>query len=47
MLLSQYGMKVPKTWQEVLDTGKHILTEERKKNNTLLIGYNGLLSSKF
>jgi len=45
MLLSKYGMKAPKTWQEVLDIGKHILTEERKNNNTLLIGYNGLLSN--
>jgi len=43
-LLAQYNKPVPKTWSEMLDTGKYILSEERKKNNTELKGFNGLFS---
>jgi len=42
-LLKKYNKEVPKTWQQLLDTGKEILTKERELNNTELIGYNGLL----
>ncbi|ORX84991.1 periplasmic binding protein-like II [Anaeromyces robustus] len=42
MLLKNYGREIPKTWDELLDTAKYILEEERKLNNTDLIGYNGL-----
>jgi len=41
--LKKYNKEVPKTWQQLLDTGKEILTKERALNNTELIGYNGLL----
>jgi len=30
----------------MLETGKYILSEERKKNNTELTGFNGLFSGK-
>ena len=40
-------MEIPKTWEEVAKVGKYILTQEREQyNNTLLIGFNGLLTSK-
>jgi len=42
MLLDKYELKSPKTWNELLNIGKYILEEEKKKNNTKLIGYNGL-----
>jgi len=45
LLLSKYGLEIPKTWEEVVKTGKYILTQERELyNNTSLIGFNGLLS---
>ncbi|ORX58371.1 periplasmic binding protein-like II [Piromyces finnis] len=40
-LLKKYNKRVPKTWKELLDTGKEILEKERELNNTELIGYNG------
>jgi len=43
-LLKQYNKPIPKTWNEMLETGKFILNEERKKNNTELTGFNGLFS---
>ncbi|OUM58658.1 hypothetical protein PIROE2DRAFT_16015 [Piromyces sp. E2] len=43
-ILKQYNKTAPKTWDEMIDTGKLILTEERNKNNTDLIGFNGLYS---
>ncbi|OUM58657.1 hypothetical protein PIROE2DRAFT_16014 [Piromyces sp. E2] len=43
-ILKQYNKTTPKTWDEMIDTGKLILTEERNKNNTDLIGFNGLFS---
>ncbi|ORX85070.1 hypothetical protein BCR32DRAFT_242068 [Anaeromyces robustus] len=39
--LKTYNQKVPKTWDELIKVGKYILNEERKLNNTSLIGYNG------
>ncbi|ORX58372.1 hypothetical protein BCR36DRAFT_111115 [Piromyces finnis] len=40
-LLKKYNKRVPKTWKELLDTGKEILEKERALNNIELIGYNG------
>jgi len=45
-LLDKYRKPVPKTWQELLDTGKEILEKEREEGNTNLIGYNGLFHGK-
>ncbi|ORX76240.1 hypothetical protein BCR32DRAFT_304052 [Anaeromyces robustus] len=44
ILLNKYNKTVPKTWNELLETGKYILNEEKKQNNTDLIGYNGLFN---
>ncbi|ORX75948.1 periplasmic binding protein-like II [Anaeromyces robustus] len=41
-LLSKYNKTIPKTWDEFIHTGKYIIEEERKRNNTELITYNGL-----
>jgi len=41
-LLEKYNKQVPKTWDELLETGDYILKEEKKLNNTELIAYNGL-----
>jgi len=43
-LLSAYNKEIPKTWDELIETSKYIVEEERKKNNTDLIAYNGLLN---
>ncbi|KAL6628363.1 periplasmic binding protein-like II, partial [Neocallimastix sp. 'constans'] len=44
-LLQRYNKNVPKTWKELLDTGKYILEEERKVNpETPLVAYNGLFT---
>ncbi|KAL6628683.1 periplasmic binding protein-like II [Neocallimastix sp. 'constans'] len=40
-LLNEYGKKIPKTWDELLNTGKYILEKELKKNNTDIIIYTG------
>jgi len=42
-LLSKYGKDVPTTWDELLETGKYILEQERAKGNNDLIGYNGFI----
>jgi len=42
--LEKYGKSIPKTWDQLYETGKYILEEERKKNNTDLIGFNSLFS---
>jgi len=44
-LLLKYNKKVPKTWDELLDTAKYILNEERQANNIDIVGYNGLFTS--
>ncbi|ORX42187.1 periplasmic binding protein-like II [Piromyces finnis] len=41
ILLNKYDEKIPKTWDQMLATGKRILEEERKNNNYDLIGFNG------
>ncbi len=43
-LLEKYNKNVPKTWDELLDTAKFILGEEKKNNITDIVGYNGLFS---
>ncbi|ORX86586.1 hypothetical protein BCR32DRAFT_240855 [Anaeromyces robustus] len=42
-LLKKYNKKIPKTWDELIETGKEILEKERALNNTDLIGYNGYI----
>jgi len=43
ILLSKYNKRPPKTWDELIETSKYILEEEKKIGNTDLIGYNGLI----
>ncbi|ORX79715.1 periplasmic binding protein-like II [Anaeromyces robustus] len=43
VLLDSYNQTIPKTWDELIKTGKIIMEQERQKN-TDLIGYNGLFS---
>ncbi|ORX79253.1 periplasmic binding protein-like II [Anaeromyces robustus] len=43
-LLTSYNKTVPETWDELIETSKYILEKEREKNNTSLIGYNGLMN---
>eukprot|EP00833_Pecoramyces_ruminatium_P018732 jgi/Orpsp1_1/1192764/evm.model.d7180000095714.1 len=45
-LLKKYNKRVPKTWDELIETGKYILNEEKKLNNTNLTIYNGLFNEK-
>jgi len=41
--LKKYNKRPPKTWNELIETGKFILNEEKKLNfNTDLRVYNGL-----
>ncbi|ORY52750.1 hypothetical protein LY90DRAFT_670413 [Neocallimastix californiae] len=42
--LKKYNKTIPKTWNEMMDTGEYILNREKELNNTDLIGYNGLFS---
>jgi len=46
-LLDKYKRKVPKTWDELIETGKYILKEERELNHTDIIAYNGMFLSKW
>ncbi|ORX86473.1 periplasmic binding protein-like II [Anaeromyces robustus] len=43
-LLTKYGKEPPKTWDELIETSKYILNEEKKQNNTDLIAYNGVFA---
>ena len=47
LLLNEYDEKPPETWDELIETTKHILSEEEKKGNTDLFGYNGLFPSNY
>jgi len=40
--LEKYGMEIPKTWDELIQTSQHIIEEEKKLGNNELYGYNGL-----
>ncbi|KAL6625024.1 hypothetical protein U3516DRAFT_823967 [Neocallimastix sp. 'constans'] len=44
-ILNKYNMPVPKTWEQLLETGKYIYDEEVKLGNTEIIAYNGLFNS--
>jgi len=44
ILLSKYGKQIPKTWDQVIETGSFILQKEKEENNNDLIGYNGLMN---
>jgi len=44
VLLEKYDKSIPKAWNQLYETGKYILEEERKKNNTDLIGFSTLFS---
>ncbi|OUM61738.1 hypothetical protein PIROE2DRAFT_12195, partial [Piromyces sp. E2] len=44
-LLKKYNKKIPKTWNELVETAKYILKEETKHNNTELMAYNGLFTN--
>ncbi|KAG4093703.1 hypothetical protein H8356DRAFT_1328924 [Neocallimastix lanati (nom. inval.)] len=44
-LLNKYNQKVPKTWNELYDTGKYIMEKEKKNNNNIII-YNGFFPAE-
>ncbi|KAL6635675.1 hypothetical protein U3516DRAFT_529780, partial [Neocallimastix sp. 'constans'] len=44
ILLNKYNKTIPKTWNELVNTSKYILEQEKKLNNTDLIAYNGLFN---
>ncbi|ORX52872.1 hypothetical protein BCR32DRAFT_288114 [Anaeromyces robustus] len=46
-LLKKYNKTIPRTWDELIKTSRYILDEEKKLNNTDLIGYNGLFSGYY
>jgi len=45
-LLDKYGKRVPKTWDELIETSLEIKEKEKKKGNINLSEYNGLFSGK-
>jgi len=44
--LDRYGEKVPKTWDDFIKVGSHVLEGEKKANNTDFIAYNGYFAGK-
>lgn len=44
-LLDKYNKKPPKTWDELIETAKYILEEEKKIGHDDIFGYNGLFPS--
>ncbi|OUM69935.1 hypothetical protein PIROE2DRAFT_2135 [Piromyces sp. E2] len=42
-ILKKYEKSIPKTWDELLETGKYVLKKERELNNTNLIGFSTVL----
>jgi len=44
MYLKKHKKRIPKTWDELIETSKYILREEKKLNNTQLLAYNGLFN---
>ncbi|ORX44203.1 periplasmic binding protein-like II [Piromyces finnis] len=44
-ILNKYNKRIPKTWSELLETGKYILKKEREANNTDFLAYNGLFDN--
>ncbi len=47
-LLYTYNKRIPKKWEDLLDTAKYILGKERKNSNesSKIIGYNGMFTGK-
>jgi len=45
-LLNKYEKDIPKTWDELIKTGKFILENERKNGNEDLLGYNKIFENK-
>jgi len=46
--LDKYKKPIPKTWDELIETGEYILKREREEyNNVDLVGYNGLFPSNY
>ncbi|ORX82973.1 periplasmic binding protein-like II [Anaeromyces robustus] len=43
-LLNRYNKEVPKTWNELIETGLYIYNEELKNNNNDLMIYSGLIN---
>ncbi|ORY61097.1 periplasmic binding protein-like II [Neocallimastix californiae] len=43
-LLQKYNKNYPRTWDELIETARYIVQKEKEANNTLLIGYNGMMS---
>ncbi|ORX82376.1 periplasmic binding protein-like II [Anaeromyces robustus] len=43
ILLDKYNKRIPKTWDELIETSKEILEKEKLLNNTEIVGYNGLM----
>jgi len=41
-LIKKYGKLAPTTWNELIETGKYIMEQEKLNGNTDLIAYNGL-----
>lgn len=41
--LKKYEKEIPQTWDELLETAKYILENEKEKGNDKLIGYNGYI----
>ena len=46
VLLDEYNLPVPKTWDELIETSKYVISQEKAKNNTDIIAYNGLYGGK-
>ena len=46
-LLQKYNKNYPRTWDELIETARYIVQKEKEANNTLLIGYNGMMSGKY
>jgi len=42
LYLNKYNKTVPKTWDELIQTSKYIIEQEKALNNTDLIAYNGV-----
>ncbi len=45
-LLTKHEKRIPKTWEELMETSKYIADEELKRNNKTYIRYNGLIKGK-
>jgi len=46
-LLNKYQKEIPKTWDDLIETGLYIYNEELKNNNNDLMIYSGLINSKY